>query len=388
MKITDVRIMPTIVLNLEKPIADSFIWVPSFRSSAVEIVTDEGITGVAPLNGYGLDAIKAIIESELKREIINEDPLDYERIWEKMYWQTLNYGRKGVACHAMGVIDIALWDLRGKILKTPCYKLLGGFTNKVKAYRSGIDLGFTKEELVKFHLESIEKGFDAIKMKVGRRKEDEDIERVKAVRDAVGYNVKLMVDANQSWSVNQAIRMAKKLEKFEVFWLEEPTLADNVEGLAKISKSTEIPLALGENEYTKFGFKELMTHDAIGVVIGNPARIGGITEWKKIAAMAQSFGIPVAPQGIDFATVSALASVPNQLFVEFADIKYVEKHSIIEPIPIIDKGWIKVLDEPGFGWYINHKIIEKFKNSKWSPHKTTPPALPRSEHEIPSEPTK
>jgi len=385
-EIVDIRITSTIVDRLERPIADSFIWVPSFRGAVLEIMTDEGISGVAPLGGYGFEAVKVIIETELKREILNEDPLDYERIWEKMYWQSLNYGRKGVACHAMGVIDVALWDLKGKILKIPCYKLLGGFKNKVRAYRTGIDLGLTKDELVKFHTKAVEKGFDAIKMKVGRRRESEDIERVKAVRDAVGYEVKLMVDANQSWSVNQAIRMARKLERFEVFWLEEPTIADNVEGLTKIAKSTEIPLALGENEYTKYGFKELMMKGAVGVVIGGVARVGGITEWKKIAAMAQAFGIPMAPQGIDYATVSALASIPNGLYIEFADIKYVDRRSIIEPTPTVERGWIKVLDEPGFGWRINHAVLEKLKKVEWIPHKTTPPSLPRSEEEVPPEP--
>ncbi|MCD6529354.1 mandelate racemase/muconate lactonizing enzyme family protein [Candidatus Bathyarchaeota archaeon] len=386
MKIVDVKITPTVVSRLEKPIADSFIWVPSFRGAALEIVTDEGVTGVAPLGGYGLEAVKAIIETELKRELLNEDPLDYERIWEKMYWQRLNYSRRGVGCYAMGVIDIALWDLKGKILKTPCHKLLGGFKRKVKAYRTGIDLGLTKEELVKFHMKAVEEGFEAIKMKVGRRRESEDIERVKAVRDAVGYDVRLMVDANQSWSVNQAIRMAKKLERFEVFWLEEPIIADDVEGLAKIAKSTEIPLALGENEYTKYGFKELMVRGAIGVVIGGVARVGGITEWKKIAAMAQAFGIPVAPQGIDYATISALASIPNGLYVEFADIKYLDRRSIVEPTPTIEKGCIEVLDEPGFGWRINYTVLKELEKVEWIPHKTTPPSLPRSEGEVPPEP--
>jgi L-alanine-DL-glutamate epimerase-like enolase superfamily enzyme len=204
---------------------DSMHVVQGFRTSAIEIVTDEGVTGIAPFGFYGFEATKAIIETELKPEIVGEDPLDHERIWEKMYWQTVYYGRKGVAIYAMGVIDTAIWDLKGKILNVPCYRLLGGFRKKVPVYRTGFDLGLSLADLVKFHESSVEKGFPALKMKLGRRDDQEEIERVKAVRDAIGYKTKLLVDVNQGWSISQAKRMARKLERFDVFWLVEPTLA-------------------------------------------------------------------------------------------------------------------------------------------------------------------
>ncbi|MDA4130627.1 MAG: mandelate racemase/muconate lactonizing enzyme family protein [Thaumarchaeota archaeon] len=390
MKISDLRVAPTAMIKLQSPGMDSMHVVQSFRTSAIEIVTDEGITGIAPFGFYGFEATKAIIETELKPEILGENPLDHERIWEKMYWQTVYYGRKGVAIYAMGVIDTAIWDLKGKILNVPCYRLLGGFGKRVPVYRTGFDFGLGQAELVKFHQSSVEKGFPAVKMKVGRRDDQEDIDRVKAVRDGIGFKTKLLVDANQGWSVSQAKRMARKLERFEVFWLEEPTLADNLDGLASIAEATEIPLALGEAEYTKFGFKELLQRKAVGVIIGDVPNVGGVTEWKKIAAMAQSYGIPVSPQNFDLCGASALASIPNGLYLEFQDVKPLDwskseiwqNQLLVQPTPKIEKGEIELGEKPGFGWELGSKAFSK-KGSvqtedEWVRHSTTPPGLPRS----------
>jgi len=388
MKIADLRVAPTAIISLESPLVDSMHHVESFRTSAIEIITDEGLTGVAPFGFYGFEATKAIIETELKQEILGEDPLDYERIWEKMYWRTVYWGRKGVAIYAMGVIDTAIWDLRGKILNAPCFRLLGGFTKSVGVYRTGIDLGLSQSDLVKFHVNSIEKGFSAVKMKVGRRDEDEDVERVKAVRDSIGYKTKLMVDANQFWSINQAKRMARKLERFEIFWLEEPTLADNIDGLVSVAQSTEIPLALGEAEYTKYGFKDLLQKKVVGVIIGDIPNVGGITEWKKIAGMAQSYGIPVSPQNFDLSGAAALASVPNGLYLEFVDVKPVDASKskmwqdqlLVEPSPKITNGQIELKEDASFGWRLSTRAFSgSGRDTEWTRHGTNPPTLPRSE---------
>jgi len=324
MKIIDIKITPTVVLKFDKPIADAFIWIKNFRTAALQVFTDENIVGVSTIGPYGHDAIKALIESELKHVVIGEDPMCYERIWDKMYWYTLNHGRKGIAIEAIGCIDVAIWDIIGKALNQPVYKLLGGYSDSVKAYRTGIDLNLSLKELIELHKESVNQGFDAVKMKIGRRNMDEDLERVKAVRDAIGYKVKLMIDANNSLSINTAIRLAKKLEKYEVFWFEEPVLADNIDGLAEVARSTEIPLALGENEYLKFGIKELIEKKALGVLIGTVQRLGGVTEWRKIVAITQAWGIPVSPQGGDWVAAHALASIPNGLFMETAAINLEE----------------------------------------------------------------
>ncbi len=379
MKIVDLRIAPTAIISLESPLIDSMHHVESFRTSVVEIVTDEGITGIAPFGFYGFEATKAIIETELKPEILGENPLNHERIWEKMYWRTVYWGRKGVAVYAMGVIDTAIWDLKGKILNAPCFRLLGGFTNVVDAYRTGIDLGLSESELVKFHLNSVDKGFQAVKMKVGRRDDEEDLKRVQAVRDAIGYKVKLMVDANQYWSVNQAKRMARKLEKYEIFWLEEPTLADNLDGLVSVARSTEIPLALGEAEYTKFGFKDLLQKKAVGVIIGDVPNVGGITEWKKIVGIAQSFGVPVSPQNFDLSGAAALASISNGLYLEFVDVtssgngksEMWQKQMLVEPTPKLEKAKIELPEDSGFGWRLSKRAFSQDRaKPEWTSHST------------------
>jgi D-arabinonate dehydratase len=380
MKIVDVKLTPTVVLKLKRPIADAFIWVPSFRAAAVQVFTDEDIIGISTVGTYGLEAIKALIETELKHVIIGEDPMDYERIWDKMYWYTLNHGRKGIAIEALGCLDIAIWDIIGKALKMPVYKLLGGYTDTVKAYRTGIDLNLTVNELVKLHKKSVEEGFDAIKMKIGRRNIDEDVDRVRALRDAVGYNVKLMVDANNALSVRTAIRLAKKLERYEVFWFEEPVIADNIDGLAEVAKNTEIPIALGENEYLKFGIKELIERKAIGVLIGTVSRMGGVTEWRKVASIAQAWDIPISPQGGDWVAAHVLASVPNGLFMETAALEL--EDGITKPKLAINKGCIKLPNTYGFGWEIDWEAVNRLSKIEWIRHETTPPGLPRPPHHL------
>ncbi|MEM1518299.1 MAG: mandelate racemase/muconate lactonizing enzyme family protein [Nitrososphaerota archaeon] len=380
MKIIDIKITPTIVLKFDKPIADAFIWIKNFRTAALQVFTDENIVGVSTIGPYGHDAIKALIESELKHVVIGEDPMCYERIWDKMYWYTLNHGRKGIAIEAIGCIDVAIWDIIGKALNQPVYKLLGGYSDSVKAYRTGIDLNLSLKELIELHKESVNQGFDAVKMKIGRRNMDEDLERVKAVRDAIGYKVKLMVDANNSLSINTAIRLAKKLEKYEVFWFEEPVLADNIDGLAEVARSTEIPLALGENEYLKFGIKELIEKKALGVLIGTVQRLGGVTEWRKIVAITQAWGIPVSPQGGDWVAAHALASIPNGLFMETAAINL--EDGIIKPKMVVKNSYVKIPNLPGFGWEIDHDKIDKLRGIEWIRHETTPPTLPRPEYHL------
>ena len=231
MKIIDVKLSDPIYIPIRQ-MTDATSVAPTVKTyTFLQVFTDEGITGIGPTRGGALD--KVLIEDLLKPYVIDEDPLNTERIWEKMYWATLQYGRRGAAISAISTIDIAIWDLKGKILNQPVHKLLGGHRDTVPSYGSGINLNYTREELVKEMTDYVESGFKMVKMKVGGRDTNDDLERVKLVRETIGPNVDLAVDVCNGWSLKTAIRMAKKLERYDIYWLEEPILADEIGSLAK-----------------------------------------------------------------------------------------------------------------------------------------------------------
>lgn len=300
--------------------ADALNVMPKTSSRGVlQIFTDEGVTGLATaggsLAGPSGDAMdRVLIEELLGPHVVGEDPLNTERIWDKMYWATLNCGRRGAAISAISKIDIALWDLKGKILNQPVHKLLGGHRDSVAAYGSGINLSHTPEELIKQMTDFVADGFKMVKMKIGKRDPNEDLERVRLVREAIGPNVDLALDVNNCWSLATAIRMAGKLEKYDIYWLEEPILADEIDNLAKLANETSIPIAVGETHYAKWEFKDLMERGAVEIVQADIGKCGGVTEWIKIAAMADAYGLPVCPHAGGNLAASLVAAVPNGLF--------------------------------------------------------------------------
>ena len=340
-----------------------------------EILTDEEITGITPFN------ITTDMLELLKPIVIGEDPINIQRIWDKMYWRSFNQGRKGAAIIAMSAIDIGLWDIIGKKLKTPVYKLLGGHRDRVPGYGSGGGISLTKEELVEEQMSYVTEGYNAVKMKVGRRDAREDVERVKAVRETIGNNIDLMVDANNGWSVSTAIQMAKRFERYDVRWLEEPVIAEDYDGYARVTVSTEIPIAGGESEYTKFGFKELFMRKCVDIVQADVGKVGGITEYMKIDAMAEAFGLPMCPHGAGIVSAHCVAATPSGMIVEFFDGNRYPNTSIrkfqeetgrwfmpnaIRPI----KGWIDMPQVPGLGLDPDLETIEEYR--KKNPYKPQP----------------
>ncbi|MDQ1280474.1 MAG: Mandelate racemase/muconate lactonizing enzyme family protein [Thermoproteota archaeon] len=370
MKVTDIR-------PFSEPLVGKVLSKPFFQDAInyggdlvqwtfTEIRTDEAITGITPY------AIAPDMLSLLKPAVLGEDPVNIQKIWDKMYWRSFNQGRKGAAIIAMSQIDIGLWDIIGKKLKTPVYKLLGGYRDRVPGYGSGGVLSLSNEQLVKEQMNWVEEGFKAVKMKVGRRDWREDIERIKAVREAVGNNVDLMVDANNGWSTSTAVRMAKRFEPYDVRWLEEPVVAEDYDGYTRVAASTDIPIAGGESEYTKFGFKELFLRRCIEICQADIGKVGGITEYMKVAGMAEAFNIPMCPHGIGLVSAHCVASTPNGTIVEFFDgnrypnttiRKFQEEtgrwfmpHSI-RPV----KGWIDLPTVPGLGLDPDLEAIEEYR---------------------------
>jgi len=364
MRITDVRLSEPVFVPFRQ-MADAINTLPvAMPYRFLQVFTDEGITGIAPGGGMA-----ALTENALKPQVVGEDPLNTERIWDKMYWATLQYGRRGSAISAISAMDIAIWDLKGKILNQPVHRILGGHRDSVPSYGSGVDLNYTREELVKEMADYVRGGFRMVKMKIGKRDPNEDLERVKSVRDAVGPNVDLALDVNNGWSLKTATRMAKKLEEYDIYWLEEPILADEIGNLAKLASETSIPIALGENHYTKWEFKELMERGAVEIVQADIGKCGGVTEFIKIAAMADAYGLPVCPHHTEFIDASLVAAIPNGLFHEYIQEFFEPMAQVFVDSIRPENGEVSPLNKPGFGIEIDEQAADRLR-ARPSPEKS------------------
>jgi L-alanine-DL-glutamate epimerase-like enolase superfamily enzyme len=287
----------------------------------VHVKCDEGIEGLGVTAGSR--AVRAVVEHDLKGLLIGQDPFCIEKLWNDMFWRVRGVGRKGIAFCAISAIDIALWDLKAKALGLPLYRLLGPFRDSVPVYGSGGWTNFSEDELIREQMGYVERGMRAVKMKVGKdfgTAELEDLARLEAVREAIGDDVELLVDANNGYYAKQAVRMASEFEEYDVGWFEEPVLADDIEGLAEVARSTSIPVATGEHEYTKYGFKDLIARGGADIVQPDVGRVGGITEWMKVAHLAHSFNLPVAPHAYQLVHLHLACATPNLKIVEYLGV--------------------------------------------------------------------
>ena len=269
-----------------KPIANGKHTYTHVTFAVVEIATTEGITGIG-LGGGG--EIERATIARLTPMLIGEDPIDVERLWQKM-WEPKLIGRRGLTTRAISAIDIGLWDIRAKFANLPLYKLLGGFRDRVPTYIAGgyYEEGKGLRELAREMEDNVRMGAKAVKMKVGAVPIAEDVARVRVAREAVGPNVKLMVDANCAYRYYEAIQLAKRIEEYDIFWFEEPVAPDDYDGHRKLAQATSIPIATGENEYTRYGFRDLIRHECAAILNADAKILGGVTEFMKVAALAQA----------------------------------------------------------------------------------------------------
>jgi len=369
-KITKVEAM-VLTCPLEKPIMDATYTLPHRSAVLVRVDTDEGLSGIGEAAYFGGPPMitKIIIEKELQEYLIGEDPLNIERLWEKMYQRSIKHGRKGAIIASMSGIDIALWDIKAKAAGMPLYKLLGGCYEQIRAYASA---GFYAEgkglkELAEEMASYVREGFTAVKMKIGRLSQSEDIARVRAVREAIGDDVDLLVDGNNAYTAYQAIKIARRMEEYNIFWFEEPVPAEDIEGSAAVAAAIDTPVAAGENEFTRYGFRDLILGKAIDIAQPDVTWCGGITEAKKIAAMASAWNIICVPHSFSsaIALVANLhfsASIPNSLFQEF-DRNYnpLRENLLTEPIRINKDGYIKLPDKPGLGVELDESVVRRYR---------------------------
>jgi len=360
MKITDVT-TETYSWPRHKPISNGLHTYTHSGLGLVKIHTDEGTLGVGV--GSTGSIAKATIE-HLKPELIGEDPIDVERLWHKM-WVPKLVGRRGMTTRAISGIDIALWDLRAKVAGMPLYKMLGGFRNRMPTYVTGgyYEDGKGLPELQREMQDSVEMGAKAVKMKIGAVPINEDAARIKAVREAIGPDVKLLIDANCAYHAYEAIQLARKAEDYDIFWFEEPVAPDDYEGHKRLAASTIIPIATGENEYTRYGFRDLIATGAVPILNADAKVLGGITEWMKVAALAQAHDLHIAPHGSQDIHIHLVSSISNGLLLEFhrESTNPMWKTAYKHPLVLNDDGTVSPPEVPGSGIEPNYEVLDQYR---------------------------
>ncbi|PVE23589.1 uroporphyrinogen decarboxylase [Microvirga sp. KLBC 81] len=290
----------------------------AFELNTVRIRDADGAEGVGYTFTVGRNgaAIDTVLARELPEIMDGEEADEIERLWHKAWWALHYGGRGGPTVLAISAFDMALWDLKAKRANLPLWKALGGYDPRVPCYAGGIDLELPLNKLLRQTDDNLGKGFRAIKMKVGRVNLFEDVERVKAMREHLGENFPLMVDANMKWSVDGAIRAARALQHFDLTWLEEPTIPDDPAGHARIVREGGLPVAAGENLRSLWEFKLYIADGGVTYPEPDVTNCGGITPFMKIAHLAEAFNMPVTSHGAHDVTVHLLAACPNRSYLE------------------------------------------------------------------------
>ena len=325
----------------------------------VDILTDEGITGRSHMLtfDYAPELLQGMVEKELKKQILGQNPLYIKKIQEACWNQVEYVGQTGIAAWGMAAVDIALWDILGKRLKCPVSQLLGAYRDRVPIYGSGGWLTYSTDRLLEEVTSYVKRGFKAVKIKVGSPDHKRDIERVKAVRRAIGDDILLMVDANQGWGPHEAIALSKKIQDFDIFWLEEPVSKDDIQGCARVASSIDIPIAAGEREYSISKLGALMAEKAIAIVQPDVLRIGGITQVVKLAHLAENYNLRIASHFYKEIDVHVLASIRNGLFLEY--FPWLDD-LLVNPLKIVD-GMAVVPEQPGLGLELKPEAISEYQ---------------------------
>jgi len=347
----------------------------------VKLYTDSGLTGVgeASLERNDIVVVKAL--ESLKDFLVGKDPFQIEYIWNALYKQTFKYGQL-IILTALSGVEQALWDIKGKALGVPVYELLGGkLRDRVRAYANAwafqevvteMTEKDTPESLAKNALKMVDKGFTAMKWDpfrhggqvIPKSEEEFAIACVKAVREAVGPSIDLLIECHGRFNMISAIRMAQKLEPFDPFFYEEPIPPDNIDALAALQAAINLPIATGERLYTRWEFRPLLEKQAARIIQPDICNVGGIWELKKIAAMAEAYYVAVQPHNSNgpVQTIASLhldASIPNFVFQEFF-YPYLDQYNEIltEPIKYQD-GYLEIPTGPGLGTDIREEVIRK-----------------------------
>jgi L-alanine-DL-glutamate epimerase-like enolase superfamily enzyme len=348
----------------------------SMAACLVEIETDTGIIGHGFTSITEEDVIARAIDAVAGPAIIGDDPLAHERVWDKLYWELMPRGQTGYAAHALAAIDVALWDIKGKALGQPIWRLLGGARARVPVYVTfGFDF-FDRGQLAEAAKLWVKRGFTRLKMTVGnsglRRRDErplldlirEDEARVRAVREAAGPDVELFVDANCSLDHYHAHKLAEMIKPYRISFFEEPITQNDVAQMALLRRQAGIPLACGQNEGLMFRFRDLLVREAIDYAQPNVVIGGGFTQCVKIAGMAAAFNVPIANGGAwQYHNMHLQAGVANGSLVEIHYLAEQLYRSIYDGVPTAEGGWLTMPEGPGLGFTPRAAAVKEFTKS-------------------------
>jgi L-rhamnonate dehydratase len=375
--VTPLHIFP----DYEKLLGQRFVGLRGGPAYAVlvRVHAGEGVCGLGSV-GVGNGAAAYVIEHHLKPVVLGENPFDVELIWEKMFRSTLNYGRKGLALEAISAIDIALWDIMGKVTGQPVYNLLGGRTReRIRVYASRLyahrDLDLLASQAEAF----VRQGFTALKQRFGYGPRDglegmrRNLELVKTVRAAAGPSVEIMADAYMGWDVPYAIRMIRMLEDAGagLNWVEEPVIPDDIDGYARIRRSVHTPISGGEHEFTRYGYRELIRKEAVDILQPDVNRVGGITEARKIWAMAAAHNLAVIPHAGQMHNYHLVMAHLNSPMAEYfpppGEGGALDDDTLFWELfagdPRAEAGFICLPEKPGLGVELSEERIRQWRTS-------------------------
>ena len=354
-------------------------WITDRRQTVLCVIsTDEGIEGVGEALYVGGSAkiVASMIKEAYAPLLIGMDPFDNAVIWDFLYNRTRDQGMKGLPITALSAVDIALWDIKGKALKLPVSKLLGGtYRNKARVYATGLyepqNVPSVKDALVEEALGYKKDGFSAMKLKIGYGIET-DMSYVRAVREAIGDDVLLMVDANHAYNAAEAIRLARKMERYDVYWFEEPVPPEDIDGYIEVKQKSNILIAGGECEYTRFGFRELITRRAVDILQPDLCATGGFTEMMRIIALASAWNVPIMPHvwgtNVGLAASLQLFAVlphfperrfPAEPFFEYDRSPHPFRDKVTHEKFIMKEGYLDIPKCPGLGITLDIDFVRK-----------------------------
>ena len=350
------------------PLSLPYCEEPSWDGAVcVRVETDEGITGIGFTSSrLSRFALREYVLQDLAPSLVGQDPLSTESIWQEVFSRIDSRRWVGVLVHAMSALDIALWDIKGKALGQPVYRLLGGCSQRIPAYATFGLFRYSREELVAVAKERIAEGYDKIKMVVSRdwgKNLSEDQARVETLREAVGEDIQIMVDANQNLSLRQATELARRIEPCNITWFEEPVYHNDVNDMAVLRTRTSIPLAAGQNQEMYWHHRLLVAGGAVDIVQTDVVNVGGFTQGLKVAHLARVFDLPLATHGWPRLNMHLIAGVPSGWRLEFHVEPEKLEETIFTDLPKPEAGWLTLPEKPGLGLEINEAALKEYEES-------------------------
>ena len=361
MKIASIDTLVTRLPLLEGDWYDTIHHVTHIELVLVEVTSDTGVTGtgVSHTSGDGGKSIESLIQNSLIPFAVGRE-VSPRGLWHEAWHFLHDLGGAGFTTTALGALDIALWDLVARDQGRPLVDVLGRVRSSIPAYASGINLGLSEDDLLSQVRRWREAGYPAMKVKIGKPDPAEDVERLSRIREVIGSRA-LMVDANQGWSPDEAVRRINLLRGLDLTWVEEPLLSDDIAGHAGLRRRIETPVGIGENVYTIYQFRDYLVADAVDFVQADIVRVGGITPYMEIAALSQAFNRPMAPHFMLELSAQVLCALPNGYIAEDTEGGTLSALKALRtPHPLVE-GRYTVRDVPGHGLDFDRDYMEQHR---------------------------